>query len=216
MLDLGMALGADLAATGALIYGVYFRRHHRRDLVLAYIALNAGVLAVTVLLTSSEAGLGLGLGLFGILSIIRLRSDAITQEEIAYYFVSLALGLVNGLHPGLPMLSPTMFGVLIVVMYAADQPKFASTKHRQTVTLDAAYPDEAQLRVALSKLLNARVLHMVVMDLDMVRDTTVVDVRFRVAREDDHPRIRATGNDVTRAGNPVEDRAGSRSETLVS
>jgi len=31
------------------------------------------------------------------LSIIRLRSDAITQEEVAYYFISLALGLINGL-----------------------------------------------------------------------------------------------------------------------
>jgi hypothetical protein len=31
------------------------------------------------------------------LSIIRLRSDAITQEEVAYYFISLALGSINGL-----------------------------------------------------------------------------------------------------------------------
>jgi len=214
-MNLPAALAADLVAITVLVYGLYFRRHFRRDLVLAFVALNAGVMAVTALLASSSAGLGLGLGLFGILSIIRLRSDAITQEEIAYYFVSLALGLVNGLHPGQPWLAPAMSGVLIVVMYAADHPKFASTTHRQTVTLDAAYPDEAQLRVALSKLLNARVLHMVVMDLDMVRDTTVVDVRFRVAGEGDHPR-RATGRDVTRAGRRVEDRAGSRSETLVS
>src|SRR5699024_4487814 len=215
-MNLPAALAADLVAITVLVYGLYFRRHFRRDLVLAFVALNAGVMAVTALLASSSAGLGLGLGLFGILSIIRLRSDAITQEEIAYYFVSLALGLVNGLHPGQPWLAPAMSGILILVMYAADHPKFASTTHRQTVTLDAAYPDEAQLRVALSKLLNARVLHMVVMDLDMVRDTTVVDVRFRVAHEDDHPRIRATGHDATRAGSPVEDRAGSRSETLVS
>lgn len=214
-MNLPAALAADLVAITVLVYGLYFRRHFRRDLVLAFVALNAGVMAVTALLASSSAGLGLGLGLFGILSIIRLRSDAITQEEIAYYFVSLALGLVNGLHPGQPWLAPAMSGVLIVVMYAADHPKFASTTHRQTVTLDAAYPDEAQLRVALSKLLNARVLHMVVMDLDMVRDTTVVDVRFRVAGEGDHPR-RATDRDVTRAGSRVEDRAGSRSETLVS
>src|SRR5690625_4903573 len=123
MLDLGMALGADLAATGALIYGVYFRRHHRRDLVLAYIALNAGVLAVTVLLTSSEAGLGLGLGLFGILSIIRLRSDAITQEEVAYYFVSLALGLLAGLHPGQMWVTPALSAVLVVAVLVADHPR---------------------------------------------------------------------------------------------
>jgi len=31
------------------------------------------------------------------LAIIRLRSDAITQEEVAYYFIALALGLINGL-----------------------------------------------------------------------------------------------------------------------
>jgi len=180
MLNLSAALCADLIAITVLVYGLYFRRHFRRDLVLAFVALNTGVLAVTTLLASSSAGLGLGLGLFGILSIIRLRSDAITQEEIAYYFVSLALGLVNGLHPGQPWLAPIMSAVLVIVMYAADHPKFAATTHRQTVTLDAAYPDEAQLRTALSLLLNARILHMVVMDLDMVRDTTVVDVRFRV------------------------------------
>ena len=74
----------------------YFRRYYRRDLVLAYMALNVGVLAVTMLLSSSSAGAGLGLGLFGILSIIRLRSNSITQEEVAYYFVALALGLVGG------------------------------------------------------------------------------------------------------------------------
>jgi uncharacterized protein DUF4956 len=68
------ALASDLAAIGLLAYVVYFRRYHRRDLLLAYVALNVGVLAVTVLLDGAQAGIGLGLGLFGILSIIRLRS----------------------------------------------------------------------------------------------------------------------------------------------
>ena len=99
-------LASDLAAIVLLAYGVYFRRYHRRDLLLAYVALNVGVLAVTVLLTGAQAGIGLGLGLFGILSIIRLRSDQITQEEVAYYFVALALGLVNGLRPAPGWLAP--------------------------------------------------------------------------------------------------------------
>jgi hypothetical protein len=49
------------------------------------VALNVAVLAVTVLLAGAQAGIGLGLGLFGILSIIRLRSDQITQEEVVYF-----------------------------------------------------------------------------------------------------------------------------------
>jgi hypothetical protein len=35
-------LASDLAAIVLLAYGVYFRRYHRRDLLLAYVAPNVG------------------------------------------------------------------------------------------------------------------------------------------------------------------------------
>jgi hypothetical protein len=177
-------LASDLAAIVLLAYGVYFRRYHRRDLLLAYVALNVGVLAVTVLLAGAQAGIGLGLGLFGILSIIRLRSDQITQEEVAYYFVALALGLVNGLRPAPGWLAPAASAVLVAIMYAVDHPRLGGRTHRQLVTLDAAYPDRSELHRALQRLLAAEVRHLVVLEIDMVRDVTVVDVRFRTAHLD--------------------------------
>lgn len=180
MLHLGIALAADLVAITTLSYGLYYRRHFRRDLALAFVALNVGVLVVTALLSGGEAGLGLGLGLFGILSIIRLRSDAITQEEIAYYFISLALGLVAGLHTGPMWLAPALAALLVAVMWLADHPAVGRGTKRQTVTLDAAYPHEATRRQALADLLEAQVLQADVIELDLVRDLTVVDVRFRL------------------------------------
>lgn len=192
MLNLMVAITADVLAIGLLVYGVYFRRHFRRDLVLAYVALNVGVLAVTVLLAGSGAGLGLGLGLFGILSIIRLRSDAITQEEVAYYFVSLALGLVNGLHPGPVYTAPLISVGLVIVMYVADHPRFAPRTRRQTITLDRAYPTEDGLHAALTQLLHAQILRTDVIDLDTVRDTTVVDVRFRASKSSQRPAAQST------------------------
>jgi Domain of unknown function (DUF4956) len=177
-------LASDLAAIVLLAYGVYFRRYHRRDLLLAYVALNVGVLAVIVLLTGAQAGIGLGLGLFGILSIIRLRSDQITQEEVAYYFVALALGLVNGLRPAPGWLAPAASAVLVAIMYTVDHPRLGGRSHRQLVTLDAAYPDRSELHRALQRLLAAEVRHLVVLEIDMVRDVTVVDVRFRTAHLD--------------------------------
>jgi Domain of unknown function (DUF4956) len=170
-----------LGAIVLLAYAVYFRRYHRRDLLLAYVALNVGVLAVTVLLAGAQAGIGLGLGLFGILSIIRLRSDQITQEEVAYYFVALALGLVNGLRTA-PAGLPRHPAVLVAIMYAIDHPRLGGRTYRQLVTLDAAYPDRAELHRALQRLLAAEVRHVVVLELDLVRDVTVVDVRFRTPR----------------------------------
>ena len=41
------------------------------------------------------------LGLFGVLSIIRLRSEELAQHEVAYYFAALALGLLGGLRGAL-------------------------------------------------------------------------------------------------------------------
>ncbi|MDQ3113465.1 MAG: DUF4956 domain-containing protein, partial [Actinomycetota bacterium] len=91
-----LVLGADLVAIIVLAYGLYYRRHRRRDMVLAYVGLNIGVLAVAAVLSNVAVATGLGLGLFGVLSIIRLRSSEISHEEVAYYFAALALGLIAG------------------------------------------------------------------------------------------------------------------------
>ena len=90
-------IAADLVAIAVLTFALYFRRHRRRDLVVAFLGVNVGVLAVSLVLGLTTASLGVGLGLFGVLSIIRLRSTEITQREVAYYFASLALGLIAGL-----------------------------------------------------------------------------------------------------------------------
>jgi hypothetical protein len=49
------------------------------------------------------------------------------------------------------------------------------------MTLDVAYPDRSELHRALQRLLAAEVRHVVVLEIDMVRDVTVVDVRFRTS-----------------------------------
>lgn len=179
MTALWVGLLANVTGMAVLVFLVYFRRHYRRDLALAYIALSMGIFAVTLLLSESEAGLGLGLGLFGILSIIRLRSDTLTQEEVAYYFISLAIGLINGLHPDPAWVSPAITASLVAIMYVVDHHGPGRTTQRQMVTLDRAYPAEHQRIDALEQLLDAKVLHTVVLELDMVRDLTIVDVRYR-------------------------------------
>ncbi|WP_082911622.1 DUF4956 domain-containing protein [Enteractinococcus helveticum] len=179
MMALWIGLVANIAGMAILVYLVYFRRHFRRDLALAYIALSMGIFAVTLLLSESEAGLGLGLGLFGILSIIRLRSDTLTQEEVAYYFISLAIGLINGLHPDPAWVSPLITAFLVGVMFIADHHWIGAKTERQMVTLDRAYPSQQERVAALEELLDAKILRTVVMELDMVRDMTIVDVRYR-------------------------------------
>ena len=155
--------------------------------MLSYAALNVGVLAVTGMLSAAPVGAGLGLGLFGILSIIRLRSDAITQEEIAYYFIALALGLVAGLHPGPLWMTPALSALLVGVMYVVDHPRTMPAARRQLLVLEEAIPDEDVLRAHIERRLGVDVRHLIVAEVDFVRDVTVVDVRFRRRAAASHP-----------------------------
>lgn len=171
-------LAIDLVAILALVAGTYFPRHHRRDLFVALLGVNLGVVAVSSVLVSSSVGAGLGLGLFGVLSIIRLRSDELAQHEVAYYFAALAIGLIGGLGSD-PVTSAVLMALVVATLWVADHPRLLGGHERQVVVLDRAVSDSAMLTARLENQLGARVLGVQVVKLDLVNDTTTVDVRFR-------------------------------------
>jgi hypothetical protein len=173
----------DLVAVAVLVFGLYFPRHRRRDLVVAYLGVNVGVCAVAGSLSSSTAGAGLGLGLFGVLSIIRLRSTELDQHEVAYFFCALALGILGPLTGGAAWLAPAMMTLILVVMYLGDHPRLFRSYRRQVLVLDSARLDHTALVAELERLLGARVHSATVERVDLVNETTVVDVRYsRAAR----------------------------------
>lgn len=191
-----------------MVFGLYFPRHRRRDMVVAYLGMNVGILSVAIALTDTAdtAGLGLGIGLFGVLSIIRLRSEPLDQEEIAYYFSALALGLLAGLPISPDWLPPVLMGAIIVALYVGDHPALLKGYATEEVRLDRAYADAVELRTRLEILLGAHIRRVKVRQLDMVRNTTTVEVRFRrkpgLAGEPSQPRkkkqrdISPTGTDA--------------------
>ena len=171
-------IAADLAAVVVLAFALYFPRHRRRDMVVAILGINIGVLAVATVLSESTVTAGLGLGLFGVLSIIRLRSQELDQEEVAYYFSALALGLLGGITVDPSWLTPVLMASILVALFIGDHPRVFAKTRIQTVTLDAAYTNEDELKERLESLLGARVRRMKVRRLNLVNDTTVVDVRY--------------------------------------
>ena len=72
--NLLIAFAINLLAISALAYGLYFRRHQRRDLTLGFVGVNIGLFAVSAFTTTTTISIGFGIGLFALLSVIRLRS----------------------------------------------------------------------------------------------------------------------------------------------
>ncbi|AVT30752.1 MULTISPECIES: DUF4956 domain-containing protein [unclassified Plantactinospora] len=184
---------ADIVAVTLLVFGLYFPRHRRRDLVAAYLGVNIGVMAVASSLGTSSAGTGLGLGLalFGVLSIIRLRSTELDQHEVAYYFSALALGILSALGGGPAWQVPTMMALILVVMFVGDHPRLFRSYQRQSMFLDSAITDHVALVAYLEQKLGARVHSASVQRLDLVNDTTLVDVRYS------HPSVQRAVRNVT-------------------
>jgi hypothetical protein len=170
---------ADLVAISVLVFALFLPRHRRPELVVAYLTTNVGVLAVASALTSSTIGAGLGLGLFGILSIIRLRSAELAHHEIAYYFAALTLGLLGGLDTAPTATDLALMAVVLLAIAIGDHPRIAVRPRSQEMLLDRAYLDETALRAHLEGLLGATVVGTKVLRTDVVNDTTLVEVRYR-------------------------------------
>jgi hypothetical protein len=174
--DLSRA-GLDVVTLAALV-GLYYRRHRRQDLVAVYVAFNVGLFAILTFLADSTLSAGVGFGVFGVLSIIRLRSEEYDNVEMAYFFLSLATALVNAL-PGRPFLmSLAMDIAILVTMVAVDSPRLGRRTEFCRVTLDRVYDDHSTLRMDLELRLRATLESVNVTAVDYVRETTAVDIRY--------------------------------------
>lgn len=167
---------ASVATNLALVLFMYYPRHQRRDLAMSFMGINAGVLAVALALSHSTVGAGLGLGLFGVLSIIRLRSTELSQHEIAYYFAALALGLIGGLATPRPGMSYAGLAIIAIVIVISDLMFNASRQQHQQVVLDHALTNPEEIRSHLRESLGARIQRVRIVKVDLVDDTTIVDV----------------------------------------
>ncbi|MDU0348509.1 DUF4956 domain-containing protein [Actinomyces sp. MRS3W] len=186
-------IATDLVALVLLVGVLYTRRHARKDLVAAYAAVNVGVLAVTLLLSTASVGAGLGLGLFGVLSIIRLRSTELAQHEVAYFFAALALGLLGGITAAPIALTALLMALVVASLWISDHPGLMRRSRHQIIMLDRAITDEDTLIAHLEQLLDAQVRSVQVQRLDLVDDTTLVDVRFRLPRSGTSQTTTASG-----------------------
>lgn len=166
----------DALSIGVLVFAVFYPRYRRGDLAVAFIGINAGVFAVTSVLTDSSITAGLGLGLFGVLSIIRLRSSEITQRHVAYYFGALALGLVCAM-PTSIVAQASLAATIILSIAVVDLLIIPSTTTVEVHIDKATYGKqlEAMVRDVLG---DVTIRDVSIQKIDTVNDLTIASVTY--------------------------------------
>jgi hypothetical protein len=177
-------LGLDVLSMLLLVGWLYRRRLAAPEMTLVFTALNIGLFAAVTSIGSGHFPTGIGFGLFGLLSLVRLRSAAFTLKDVAYTFVALVLALVNGLPDRNLVLVVLLDALLLVSLWVVDETRRKTPVTRlMRVTLDTAVTDLESAAAEVRRRISVEPLSVVVEDVDLVRDTTRVAVRYAVPEE---------------------------------
>lgn len=95
-------IAVDLVAMLIIAYALYYPRHRRKDLVVAFLVVNVGVLGVSTVLAQSTVGAGLGLDS----SVSCPSSDSAPKKSATAKSPTTSPHSPSGSSPGYPPPSP--------------------------------------------------------------------------------------------------------------
>jgi hypothetical protein len=172
--------GLDVIALMILVGWLYRRRRATQEMPLVLTALNIGLFAAMAAISAGKFPAGVGFGLFGMLSLVRLRSAAFTLKDVAYTFVALVMALCSGLPQREPWLVAALDAVLLLAVLVVDDPRSYQPTRTVKLTLDRVYASSAEVRADVIARLGQEPLAVLVDEIDYVRETTRVSVRYPV------------------------------------
>lgn len=175
-----IGLGLDVLALFALVGWLYRRRAAAPEMTMVFVTLNIGLLAALTAITDGHFPAGVGFGLFGLLSLVRLRSAAFSVKDVAYTFSALVLALVNGLPERHLVLVIVLNVLVLAAVWLVDDSKTRTPTRVLRMTLDQALVRPEDVRAEVARRLGHDPIAVVVEGVDYIRETTVVAVRHEV------------------------------------
>jgi hypothetical protein len=100
MEDLMIRFGLNMIAALAMAGYLYYRRSQRKDYFFAFTLMSVAIFFLVYFMMGMErakATMGVGLGLFGLLSIMRFRTDSMPVREMTYLFVIICLAVTHAM-----------------------------------------------------------------------------------------------------------------------
>ena len=83
-----------------IVHFLYFKKSKRRDFYFTFMIISMAIFFLVYLMMGLDRGkatMGVGLGLFGIFSIMRYRTDSMPVREMTYLFVVVCLSVVHAI-----------------------------------------------------------------------------------------------------------------------
>ena len=174
---------------------LYFKKAKRRDFFFTFMIISVAIFFLVYLMMGMDRGkatMGVGLGLFGIFSIMRYRTDAMPVREMTYLFVVVCLSVVHamadtlgvnaaGVMIGTPLVELLVIDVIVIlsIVIFEHSLKVQASKLVQYDRIDLIKPERREeLKADLEARLGLKVVSVRVGAVDFLRDMTVLRVYY--------------------------------------
>ena len=176
-----------------IIDRLYFRKSQRRDFYFTFMLISVAIFFLVYFMMGMDRGkatMGVGLGLFGIFSIMRYRTDTMPVREMTYLFIIVCLSVVHAMvdvsnMPGelialeLGKLFIIDIIVAVAIMLCEKHLKMQSTKLVQYDRIDLIKPEHRDELVSdLEQRLGLKVLKVEVGGVDFLKDSAVLRITY--------------------------------------
>jgi hypothetical protein len=178
-----------------IVHFLYFKKAKRRDFYFTFVIISVAIFFLVYLMMGMDRGkatMGVGLGLFGIFSIMRYRTDTMPVREMTYLFVVVCLSVVHAMADnlgvddlgkmiGTPLAELATIDVVIIAVICVfeRQLKLESSKLIQYDRIELIKPEKHDELVAdLEERTGLKVLKVSVGAIDFLRDMAMLRVYY--------------------------------------
>ena len=177
----------NVLATWLIIGRLYYQKSKRRDFYFTFMLISVAIFFIVFFMIfvledmKGKTSMGVGIGLFGIFSIMRYRTDTMPVREMTYLFVIIALSLVNAVSVNLPYFEVIVTNLVIIlaVWLCEMHLKTNPTKLIQYDRIELITPERREELIAdLEKRLGLKVVKVDIGSVDFLRDMAMIRVTY--------------------------------------
>ena len=178
-----------------IVHFLDFRKAKRRDFYFTFMVISVVLFFLVYLMMGMDRGkatMGVGLGLFGIFSIMRYRTDTMPVREMTYLFVVICLSVVHAMADsigvdskgkiiGTPLVELLMIDLIVIaaIIIFEHSLKIQTSRLVQYDRIELIKPEcREQLIADLEQRLGQKVLAVRVGAIDFLRDMAVLRVYY--------------------------------------
>lgn len=168
-----------------MVHFLYYRNSRRRDFYFTFILLGVAIYFLVFFMIfvledmKGKTGIGIGIGLFGIFSIMRYRTDAMPVREMTYLFLIVCLSVVHAMAEDYGELVVIDIITLVAIVLCEHVLKVQNTKLIQYDRIELIKPEKREELIAdLEQRTGLKILKVDVGGIDFLKDTAVLRITF--------------------------------------